>query len=179
MKKLILLSVLAVSVAAAQAGESAFQAALTPDIALQPSTNQINGVSLNFWGENPQHALALGFVNGSTGDSHGFSLAFFANYADAYTGVAWAPVNLSKTKFKGWQGGLLNYSEGTFVGFQSGWVNLSFCKEFHGLQLGVVNYAENLRGVQIGLINVVNNNSWFKNFPDQLATGFPVLNWSF
>jgi hypothetical protein len=42
-----------------------------------------------------------------------------------------------------------------------------------------VNYSENLRGVQIGLVNIARNNPWFNEFPDKLATGFPIVNWSF
>ena len=66
---------------------------------------------VNIWGENPQHGFALGFVNGSTGDSSGFSWAFFYNYADSYTGVEWSIVNYSQTSFVGWQAGMVNYSE--------------------------------------------------------------------
>ena len=179
MKKIAILFVLVAGFGGARAAEFAFQASLTPDHALHAKTNQINGITLNLWGENPQHAFALGFINGSTGESKGFSFSFLVNSADDYTGVAWAPLNFSRKNFVGWQGGLLNYSEGTFSGLQSGWINLSYCKKFSGLQLGLVNYAENLRGVQLGLVNVAVNNPWFKQFPDRLATGFPVLNWSF
>ena len=178
MKKLILLSTLVACTSVMKADESAFQASLTPDIAVHPKTTQINGLALSIWGENPQHALALGIVNGSTGnDSKGFTWSFIANYTDTYTGVAWGLVNISHKKFVGWQDGAVNYSEGYFMGFQEGWINVS--QEFHGLQLGLVNYAENLRGVQIGFVNVARNNPWFKEFPDKLATGFPILNWSF
>ena len=182
MKKLILLSALAVSVASAKAGESAFQASLTPDIAIHDKTTEINGVTLNIWGENPQHAFALGLVNGSTGDSQGFTWSLY-NYADSYTGLAWGLVNYSRTEFTGWQGGILffpcvvNISQGKFTGFQEGIVNCA--EDFHGFQLGLVNYSEHLHGLQIGLVNVAMNNSWFKDCPDQLATGFPIVNWSF
>ena len=176
MKKLLILSALVAGVANLQADESVFQASLTPDIAIHSKTTQINGLALSIWGENPQHALALGFVNGSTGDSLGLSWGL-VNYADSYTGVAWGFVNVSRTQFVGWQDGAVNYSQGTFTGFQSGWINVA--QEFHGLQWGLVNYAENLRGVQIGFINVARNNPWFTEFPDKLATGFPIVNWSF
>lgn len=163
MKKLITVFALVACVAAAQAGDNPFfQASLTPDIAVQPKTTEIDGITLNIWGENPQHALSLGFVNGSTGDSQGFTWAFFCNYADNYSGVAWSLVNVSKGTFVGWQAGAVNYA-----------------KEFHGLQWGFVNYTENLRGVQLGFINVAMNNPWFKEFPNKLATGFPIVNWSF
>ena len=164
MKKILIIAALAISAAGLQAEEShGFQASLTPDIAIYSKTTEIRGLSLNIWGENPQHGVALGFVNGSTGDSGGFSWAFFYNYADTYTGVEWSMVNYSKTSFTGWQAGLVNYSEG----------------KFNGLQMGFVNYAENLHGVQIGLANIAMNNGWFNDFPDKLATGFPFVNWSF
>jgi hypothetical protein len=182
MKKLFIISVFIINAASLSAAESAFQLSLTPDIAIHPKTTQINGVALDIWGENPQHSLNLGFVNGSTGDSCGFTWGFF-NYADSYTGVSWGLVNYSKTGFVGWQGGLfffpclVNVSKGTFTGFQEGVVN--YAQEFHGFQLALVNYTENLHGVQIGLVNIAMNNGWFDQFPDQLAKGFPIVNWSF
>ncbi len=176
MKKLILLSLVAAGVCRLSSAEPFFQASLTPDVAIYSKTTQIDGLCLSIWGETPQHALALGFVNGSSGESLGLSWGL-VNYADSYTGVAWGIVNVSKQKFVGWQDGAVNFSQGTFTGFQSGWINVA--QEFHGLQLGWVNYAENLHGVQLGLINVARNNPWFQEFPDKLATGFPIVNWSF
>ncbi len=160
--KLILCSLVATA-AACTAGAAGFQASLTPDIALQSKTTEISGLSLSIWGENPQHGVALGFINGSTGDSSGFSWAFLANYDDSYTGVQWGFVNLSKKSFVGWQSGFINIAQG----------------DFQGLQWGLVNYSENLNGVQIGLANIAENNDWFTSFPDQLAKGFPFVNWSF
>ena len=162
MKKLILLCALMASVVAVKAEESFFQASLTPEIAFKAKTERINGICLSIWGENPQSAFALGFVNGSSGDSKGFSLGFFVNYSETYTGVAWAFVNYSKVDFTGWQAGFLNVA-----------------KAYHGLQTGFFNYAENLHGVQLGLINIAMNNPWFNEFPDKFATGFPFFNWSF
>jgi len=182
MKTLFIISAFIIGVASLNAQESAFQLSLTPDIAIHPKTTQINGIALDIWGENPQHSLNLGFVNGSTGDSGGFTWSFF-NYADSYTGVSWGLVNYSRTSFVGWQGGLffcpclVNVSQGKFTGFQEGIVNCA--QEFHGFQLALVNYTENLHGVQIGLVNIALNNSWFDDFPDQLAKGFPIVNWSF
>jgi hypothetical protein len=183
MKKLLVITVLAIGTAGLSAEESKpFQASLTPDIAIYTKTTEIHGLSLNIWGENPQQGVALGFVNGSTGDSKGFTCGLF-NYADSYTGVSWGAVNYSKTSFVGWQGGfifwpsLVNVSQGTFTGFQEGVVNCA--QEFHGFQLALVNYTENLHGVQVGLVNIALNNGWFNDFPDKFATGFPIVNWSF
>jgi hypothetical protein len=152
------------------------QLSLTPDIALQPKTTTINGVSLNIWGENPQHAFTLGIVNGSTGNSSGFSWGI-VNYADSYRGVQWAVVNISKQEFVGWQRGVVNVDQGTFTGFQDGVVNVT--EEAIGFQLGVVNYSERLDGLQIGLVNIAMNNRWFNDFPVKLAPAFPIVNWSF
>jgi hypothetical protein len=169
----LILGALAAGTTGLLADESAFQASLTPDIAIHPRTTQINGLALNIWGENPQSSLNLGFVNGSTGDSQGLSWGLL-NYADSYTGVEWAWINVSREKFYGWQDAFINISQGTFTGLQSGWINVA--QEFEGLQLGL---AETLDGVQIGFVNVALNNPWFTGLPDKLATGFPVVNWSF
>ena len=67
-----------------------------------------------------------------------------------YTGVSWAWVNVNKESFHGWQYGIVNVSQGEFVGFQSSWI-LNYSKKVTGLQMGLVNYAEELHGVQIGL----------------------------
>jgi hypothetical protein len=176
MKKLFLITTLAISATGLQAEDSAFQASLTPDIAVYAKTTQINGLALSVWGENPQSALALGFVNGSTGESQGLSWGL-VNYADSYTGVAWAFANISQQRFYGWQNGVINYSQGTYTGLQTGFVNIT--QDCHGLQAGFVNYSENLRGVQLGFLNLAMNNPWFNEFPDKLATGFPFVNWSF
>lgn len=158
-------------------GDAFLQLSLTPDIALQSKDTTIRGVSLNIWGNNPQHSFTLGFINGSTGESSGFSVGL-VNYSESYTGVQWSFFNYCTGDFKGWQDGAVNYCGGSFTGFQSGWLNYS--KEFKGLQLGLVNYAETLdKGVQIGFVNIAMNNGWFDEFPDKLAKVFPFVNWSF
>jgi hypothetical protein len=178
MKKLIVCMVLVIGAIGSRAEESHFfQASLTPDIAIYPETTQINGIALDIWGQNPQHSLNLGFINGSTGNSSGFAWGL-VNYSETYTGVSWAFVNVNKTSFHGWQSGWVNVSQDEFIGFQSGWI-LNYAKEMRGLQLGLVNYAQELRGVQIGLANIAINNTWFDEFPDKLAPGFPIVNWSF
>jgi hypothetical protein len=176
MKKLSLIATLMAGGVSLMAAEAGFQASLTPDLAVQPTTTRIQGVALSIWGENPQDALALGFVNGSTGPSEGLSWGL-VNYADDYTGVAWAAANISWQRFYGWENGVVNFSQGSGTGLQTGVVNIT--EDFHGLQAGCVNYSENLRGLQIGVINIAMNNTWFEEFPNELATGFPFVNWSF
>jgi hypothetical protein len=154
------------------------QLSLTPDIALFDRTERIEGLTLSLWGENPQTALALGIVNGSTGQSAGLSWAFLLNYADDYKGVQWAPVNYTKGDFLGWQAGFVNYTGGAMKGLQTGTVN--YAGRLTGLQLGLVNYAETAEnGVQIGLINIIPENRWFTGLPNELAPGMIFVNWRF
>ena len=100
-------------------------------------------------------------MNGSTGDSTGFSLGI-VNYSEMYYGVQIGFVNTSSKSYTGWQDGAVNIA-----------------KEMQGLQSGVVNYTESLNGVQLGLVCIVKENPWFSEFPKKLATGFPFVNWSF
>jgi hypothetical protein len=162
MKRYILTLVAVLGAAGAHAEDTSFfQASLVPSIAIHSSDTRIEGIALSIWGENPQSAFAWGFLNGSTGDSSGLSLGL-ANYADSYTGVHL---------------GTVNWAKGTFVGVQSGLVNIA--KEVRGVQFGTVNYCESMHGLQIGLVNIINDNPWFKDFPDKLAKGFVFVNWSF
>ena len=163
MKKIIIAIILCLVATNAFAEDSKpFQASLVPEVAIHSRDTRINGFTLNIWGENPQSAFALGFVNGSTGDSKGFSWGL-VNYAQDYTGVEWAWVNWASGHFTGWQSGIFNYAG-----------------KFTGLQLGWVNYAKSAQsGVQIGLVNIINENQWFKGFPQELAKGMVFVNWRF
>jgi hypothetical protein len=157
------------------AGGKPLQVSLMPDIALHGRTERIEGLALSIWGENPQTALALGIVNGSTGQSAGLSWAFILNYSENYTGIHWAPINYTKGDFLGWQAGFVNYA-GSMKGLQSGTVNVA--KRLTGLQFGFINYAEQVdTGLQIGLINIMPQNKMFTELPNALAPGMVFVNW--
>jgi hypothetical protein len=174
--KLAFLSSVLVATAAMAAP---IQLSLTPEIAIYDRNEVINGLALNIWGENQQHALALGIVNGSTGNSSGFSIALLLNYAESYRGVQWAPINYAREDFLGWQWGLVNYVGGDMRGLQVAFVN--YAARLRGVQVGVINYAEAAdAGLQIGLINVITENTrWFTGLPEELAPAMVFVNWSF
>jgi hypothetical protein len=176
MKTTLIISVFVAGAMVVRADDAAFQASLTPSVAIHPSSTQIDGLSLSIWGENPQRGVALGFVNGSTDESKGLTWGLY-NYDESYTGVQLGLVNYSAKSFTGVQLGTVNFNQGYFKGVEWGMVNIS--QETHGVQLGTFNYAEQLSGVQVGLINIASNNEWFSGFPDQLAKGFVFVNWSF
>jgi hypothetical protein len=178
MKKLIkVLSGVCIAGGMAIASEP-IQLSLTPEVAIHNRNTRIEGVALSIWGENPQTALALGLVNGSTGKSAGLSWSWLLNYADNYEGVHWGLINYTKGDFLGWQAGAVNYTEGPMKGLQTGFVN--YAGNLNGLQFGVINYAETAKtGVQIGLLNLIPSNPWFSGLPDQLAPGMVFINWRF
>jgi hypothetical protein len=161
------------------------QLSLTPDIAIYDRNERIEGFSLSVWGENPQSAFALGFVNGSTADSVGLSIGL-VNYTETYTGVQWSFFNYAKGDFAGWQGGPVyglaiggvNIVKGDMTGFQCALVN--YAGTLNGLQLGLFNYADSVEsGVQIGVINIMPKNEWFTKLPEELAPGMILVNWHF
>ncbi|WP_208596312.1 LA_2272 family surface repeat-containing protein [Desulfovermiculus halophilus] len=173
----VLMAVLGLA-STASAETRAFQASLTPDIAVHDRGTMIEGLSLQIWGENPQKALSLGIVSGSTGQSSGFSWSLLANYADSYKGVHWAFVNYTKQDFLGWQSGAINYTDQRLKGVQTGFVN--YARNFKGVQLGLINFAETAdSGLQLGLGNIISENRWFKEFPNAVAPGMVFVNWRF
>ncbi|OGV48016.1 MAG: hypothetical protein A2X49_13330 [Lentisphaerae bacterium GWF2_52_8] len=185
MKKLLtcLAMILVSSVAIAET--EPFNLSLTPDVSVYGRGARIEGVTLSVWGENEQSSLALGIVNGFTGKSVGVSLGLL-NYADNYTGLQWGLVNYVKQDSMGWGGGFfgfmisaVNYTGGTMKGFYTGVVNYS--GNLTGLQLGLINYVDDAdSGVQVGLINIIHQNkSWFSGLPSELAPGMILVNWRF
>lgn len=156
--------------------EAGLQLSLVPDVGLHSSDTFIRGFSLNLWGENRQRGVALGLVNGSAGESSGFSLGA-CNYAEFYEGFHCGIINVAGKKFKGFQLSAFNYAGGKSSGFQLGGINVA--SEFKGFQLAVINYSEELNGLQVGVLNIVTQNPWFGDFPARLAPGFPIVNWSF
>ena len=152
------------------------QLSFTPEIALHDRTETITGLTLGIWGENPQAALAIGVIQGSTGRSGGVSWAFILNYAEDYTGVQWAPANYTSGDFLGWQAGFANYAGGSMTGLQTG--TLNFAGRMAGVQVGFLNYAAIVdSGLQIGLINLMLQNEWFTRLPNELAPAMVFVNW--
>ncbi len=179
------LALIATVIIANGAGARPFNLSLTPDIAIYDRSETIEGLTLSIWGENQQTSLAIGLVNGMIGQSAGLS-AGILNYADNYKGLQWGLINYTKQDFSGWQGGpffgllvsAMNYTGGTMTGLQLGMVN--YAGHLSGLQLGLVNYAETAEaGVQVGLVNIIPNNEWFTNLPDELAPAMIFVNWRF
>jgi hypothetical protein len=123
------------------AQEKPIQLSLFNPIQIFPENTSIAGLRLNLiYGKNANVlGLDLGLVNQTTGSQ---------------SGVQWGAVNLTDGGFKGWQSGYVNVSHGSSLGLQTGFVNYH-SGYFNGLQFSVVNYAETLKGLQLGLINII------------------------
>jgi len=121
-KILILCVIASVITSSAFAGSQAFQASLAPGIAIHDRHQEIEGLTLSIWGENPQTSLALGIINGTAGNSAGVSLGF-VNYGDTYKGVQFGFINTDKN-LHGAQFGFLNITDGKKTGFQFGLLNV-------------------------------------------------------
>ena len=150
---------------------------LVPDVAIYDRYTVIEGVTLSLFGENEQRSLALGGINGMTGQSGGLAAGLVLNYANSYTGVKFAAINTASSSASGWDGGFVNYTKGMMNGLATGIMN--YAGFLTGLDLGLVNYAEDAQsGVQLGLINIIGSNKgWFSNFPNEIAPVMVFANW--
>jgi hypothetical protein len=131
----------------------------------------IKGVRLNLiYGKNAtMTGLDIGLVNWVSGET---------------VGIQWGIINRVEGDFSGWQTGPVNVNDGHMLGLQSGWLfsmngsgkgvqfsAVTVSDDFIGLQLGFLNYAVELHGIQIGLINIIKNGG--------MLPFFPIFNFSF
>ena len=127
------------------------QLSLFNPIQIVSESNSISGFRFNLiYGKNANiTGLDLGLVNQSTGIQEG---------------VQWGGVNLTDGGVTGWQSGFVNISKGSSVGLQTGAVNYHQ-GHFNGLQFSIVNYAATLKGLQLGIINIIGEGGFLPVFP--------------
>ncbi len=147
---LLLLGLLISFTAVISAQEKPVQLALFNPVQIFPENTSIAGLRINIiYGKNADMmGLDWGFVNSTTGTQ---------------TGVQWGFVNMVDNGFKGWQDGFVNVTKGSSLGLQSGFVNYQG-GYFNGLQLAIVNYAETIKGLQLGLINIIGKGGFLPVF---------------
>ncbi len=145
-----------------------FQFAIVEQLQLVSKDKSITGLKLNLiYGCNygitgvdlglvskAQYTTAIQFnlMNIVEQEGVGLQVGLF-NLAQSYSGMQFGVFNLCGSSFTGVQAGFLNYA--------------SICS---GLQLGIVNNCQSMRGIQLGLINVIQDS----NLPF-----FPILNMQF
>jgi hypothetical protein len=127
------------------------QLSLFNPIQIVPEYQSIGGFRFNLiYGKNVNvTGLDLGLVNYTTGSQ---------------SGLQFGGVNLVDGEFLGAQLGFVSISKGNFQGFQWSAVNVHQA-HFNGLQIAIVNYAATLKGLQVGLINIIGEGGFLPVFP--------------
>ena len=133
------------------AQDNPFQLSLFNPVQIVPENESVSGIRLNLiYTKNVNvTGFDMGLVNATTGKQ---------------LGVQWGGVNITEGGFTGWQSAFVNVSHGDFVGLQTSWVNYHG-GYFNGLQFSIVNYTETLKGLQLGLINIIGSGGFLPVFP--------------
>jgi hypothetical protein len=133
------------------AQEKPIQLALLNPVQIFPENTSIAGLRLNLiYGKNASvSGVDLGFINSTT---------------EIQKGIQFGMLNLTDGGFKGWQDGLVNVTKGNSLGLQTGTVNYHQ-GNFNGLQISVINYSATLKGLQLGLINIIGEGGFMPIFP--------------
>lgn len=166
------LSPLAPADLSAQA-EHPVQVALLAPIQAFPEDDAVRGLRLSLlYGRNSDvTGVDVGLVPHVMGDFVGVQVGVASIVEGDARGLQWGPgLNLVDGYLTGAQfAGLVNSAragEGLQV---AGGVNHS--RDFRGLQIALVNYAQRLHGVQLGLVNIIREGG--------VLPVMPLVNWSF
>ncbi len=140
-----------------KAQDKPIQIALLNPVQIFPENTSITGLRLNIlYGKNNNvSGLDWGLVNSTTGKQVGLQMGVVNLVDNGFLGLQSGFVNLTDSKFEGLQWGFVNYHRG----------------KVSGVQFGFINYAGSMYGLQIGLINIIQQGGAFPFFP--------IVNWSF
>jgi hypothetical protein len=133
---------------------------------------KVNGVQIGLW----FFPVPCNFAKDEV---RGLQLSLTGNGTASLYGAQLGLINLAGDVY-GFQGGALNFafhstewkSEGVIHGVQAGVIN--YANEVRGVQIGVLNFSKKLQGVQIGLLNVVTS-----RYPDSGLFISPLINVGF
>lgn len=162
MKKIIVTLSLMVGCVVARGEEAAsvvpVNLGLCPPVQIADVTDDVHGFQLGvLWGESRDlYGVSVGVLGNFAHRSfEGVELALGCNWAESGFGIAWAGAfNRVGGDFSGWTRTLgANICEGTFRGYQDALCS-NYARDLHGLQIALVNAAHAVHGVQIGLINL-------------------------
>jgi hypothetical protein len=119
-----------------------------------PEDTDVVGLRLNLIRGVNNHVsgIDIGLWNRAYGDETAFQLGGLNVVDGHYGGIQLGVANLVGETFTGWQGGLFNMTRGESGMLQSGAMNLAL-SGLRGVQLGFVNYAQDISGLQIGVFN--------------------------
>ena len=125
---------------------------------LYSGTRYVWGIQATFWGTCLAREVygiqASSFGPSITTKIKGLQAVGTLGMAETVNGAQIAPVTMVKKNLIGIQFGAVNLSKESLTGFQGGAVNVA--KKVKGLQLGVFNYSDG-NTFQIGGINIIKN----------------------
>jgi len=145
-------------------------------------TKSIKGIQLagfvNYSEQNTSGIQGAGFINYAGGVTEGLQVAGFANYSDSIlNGSQIAGYgNYAEDKINGFQiAGFGNLSNSTVNGGQiSAFINRA--KRVNGVQIGIINISDTLKGFPIGLVNIIKS-GYVRH--EIMSADFMAINYSF
>ncbi len=152
----------------AQDERTAFQFSIFNPAQLFPSEYTVDGLRINLiYGSSAEiKGLDFGLVNMTQGDEHGFQLGAVNLVAKDFGGIQLGLFNREERYFKGLQlAGLANIVKLSGQGVQAAVFYNDAQQDMRGLQLGLVNHAGSLDGVQLGLLNFNDDTRHLGFFP--------------
>ena len=132
----------------AAAADKAVNISLFPPIALAKPEDAVTAFRFNIlYGKNTSvQYVDLGLIVNQT--------------TTLSSGLQWGFINYNEGKQSGIQLGAVNYNKGATSGFQ--WASLvNYAGEGGGLQLALLNYAERMKGIQVGVVNIIRTGGMF------------------
>ena len=133
------------------AQEKPIQLSLFNPVQIVPEDQSVKGFRFNLiYGKNAAvTGLDIGLVNITTA---------------LETGIQLGLVSVTDGGFVGWQANFASISKGDSKGVQ--WSSVNYHEgHFHGLQVAFVNYTDTMKGIQLGLINIINKGGFLPIFP--------------
>jgi len=147
---------------------TSFQVSLIHPVQLFSDDYSVDGFRFNFlYGENQDlQGIDLGLINQTLGSTHGFELGAVNLVDQEFGGGQFGLFNEVKRNFKGVQfGAIANIAERSVEGFQAAVLYNDTQDDMHGVQLGIVNHAGSLNGLQIGFLNFNDDTKYMGFFP--------------
>ena len=125
---------------------------------LYSGTRYVGGIQATFWGACLAREIygiqASSFGPSITGRIYGLQAVGTLGMAEEVYGAQVAPVTMCGSELTGIQFGVVNLSSKKLTGFQGGGVNIA--EKIKGVQLGVVNISDE-DGFQFGGLNIIKN----------------------
>jgi len=139
-----------------------------PKVQIFPEQTKVVGLRLNLAMSDNQDVIGIDFGLASKAERMTAIQLNLANMVDAeFTGISAGLFNRVGS-LSGFQMGLFNNVVHDMNGFQFGLFNIT--DDAMGIQIGLINRAVSLRGLQIGLVNLIEEGP---------VTFFPILNAAF